>query len=418
MPKRSSPVLLLAFLFLLSGCSTGITVSRDLERGFYRYALRKDADTSLRKSWEPLRDSTGRLVRDSVGAQSLAQVYRSAKRAERSRLIVEPEENEGSVRGTKASDAYFRGAAMVREGGTEEALRLLDTARLLDSTLTYVSDLDLWTAWAHWNGKDTLQALRWHRDFVERSTGLCPQSANLGPCDDPVRYGTFLDSLGAFGAAVGDTGYFANRYVQAPNLRRNYYGIAPQRNGLELSLVPGHGGPGFFSGWTFPIGRRVELEPFGVLPTDSWGLSFLGMEAATGLLEDRYNRYGLKLRSAVYLVGGRIDEKNFDFAQARLGLEGSYALRRDWLVFASMGKFYRSKGNPVHVQTDSSRYRLGFNDYFDVGTTWFWSKNWGITAREFRQEFQIGIQGWEYFLGYDPWRKQMMFSWSRMENLL
>lgn len=415
MLKRLGSLFVLLVPFL-SACS-GITVARDPETGFYRYLSRKDADTSQRKSWDPLRDSTGRLVRDSAGAQSLAHAYRNTKRSERSRLIAEPEENEESVRGTKASDAYFRGAALVREGRTEEALRFLDTARRLDSTLTYVSDLDLWTAWAYWNAKDTLQALRRHRDFVERSTGLCPQSANLGPCDDPVRYGTFLDSLEAFGAAVSDTGYFANRYVQAPNLRRNYYGIAPRRNGLELSLVPGHGGPGFFAGWTFPVGRRVELEPFGVLPTDSWGLSFIGMDVATGLLEDRYNRYGLKLRTAAYGVSGEIRSKEFDFVQARLGLEGSYALRRNWLVFASMGKFYRSKENPVHVQTDSGRYRLWFNDYLDVGTTWFWSKNWGITAREFRREFQIGIQAWEYFLGYDPWRKQMMFSWSRMENL-
>jgi len=416
MPKRIPPALLFA-LSLLCGCS-GITVSRDPERGFYRHVLRKDADTADRKYWEPLRDSSRRLVRDPARADSLAQAYRNASGKGRARLIAQPEENEESVRGTEAMDAYFRGAALVRAGRPQEALPRLDSARRLDTTLTYASDIDLWTAWAFRATGDTGQAERRFQTFLERSTGLCPSSANLGPCDDSARYAQLLDSLGAFGKVVGDSAYFANRHLKAPNLRRDYYGIAPRERWLELYFVPGYGGPGLLAGMNFPVGKRFELEPFGVLPLGSSDLSLYGLDVATRLVEDRYNRYGLKLRTAVYGVDEHIKGKDFSFVQARLGLEGSYALRRNWLVFASMGKFYRSKDNPVYVQTDSGRYRVWFGDYVDVGTTWFWSKNWGITAREFRQEFQIGIQGGPWFLGYDPWRKQAMFTWSRMENLL
>lgn len=62
--------------------------------------------------------------------------------------------------------------------------------------------------------------------------------------------------------------------------------------------------------------------------------------------------------------------------------------------------------------------RVQSDSHIDVGATWFWSKSWGITAREFRMSPQIGVQGGCLFLGYDLGRKQLMITWARMENLL
>lgn len=416
MPKPTRIALLISFP-LLWGCS-GITVSRDPERGFYRHVLSKDADTAARRAWAPLRDSTGRLVRSPASADSLAQAYRSASRKGRARLLSEPEENEESIRGTEAMDAYFRGAALVRQGRSEEALRSLEAARRLDTTLTYASDLDLWAAWAHRIAKDTVLAERRYRNFLERSAGLCPASANLGACDDSSRHAQFLDSLGAFGKAVGDSTYFANRHALAPNLRRDYYGIAQRRKEFSLSFLLTSWGMGVFTSVGRPLGERFEPQLFVGLFGGNDVNTLLGGDLATTLIADPNNRYGLKLRTGAYGVSGRFEGNDYQFLQARAGLEGSVSLDRNWLLFASMGKFYRDRSNPARFKTDSSGYSVWFENYIDVGATWFWSKNWGITAREFRMSPQIGVQGGGLFLGYDLGRKQLMITWARMENLL
>ena len=412
--RRTRLLLALLSLQLLVACASGLTLTRDPQRRFYRYTPRKDADTAGSVQWEPLRLADGRLVRDSDSARSFQRRYTLATPQERRTLLGRAILNEASPHGTAAMDAYYHGTSLVRRGEPRAAREAFATARSLDTTLSYVSDLDLWDAWSARMLGDSDATTRF-REFTERSTGLCPASAELASCDDPKLYQELLDSLAAFAPVATDTGYFANRRTHAANLKRDAYGIAPRRKELGLGLaIDANSGLALVPELRFPLGSRLEPDILGVYAS---GLALLGGGLRTTLVSDPDNRYGVKLLTFAYRTWREDDGHSFAFPQALMGLEGSWAPQRDWLLFVSAGKFYHDRDNKAFFVRQPWIYELWSEDYVDIGTTWYYSKDGGVTVKEFRRAPELGWQYGRLFLGWNFRKNYLAMSFQGFSEL-
>lgn len=414
--RRTCLLLALLSLQLLVACASGLTLARDPQRRFYRYTPRKDADTAGSVQWEPLRLADGRLVRDSDSARSFQRRYTFATPQERRTLLGRAILNEASPHGTAAMDAYYHGTSLVRRGEPRAAREAFATARSLDTTLSYVSDLDLWDAWASRSLGLPDSAATSYQRFLDQSEGLCPASAEQPECDNAARYGKLLDSLGAFAIVVADTSYFANRREHAPNLQREAYGIAPRRKVMDMGLVlSSEGGLGLLGTVRLPVRERLEPEVLGLF---SAGMNLAGGGMRTSLVSDPDNRYGIKLLTFGYEVWTQDDGHSFSFPQALVGIEGSWAPKRDWLFFASAGKFYHDQSNRARFVRDTLAYTIWFDDYIDVGTTWYWSKAAGLTLKEHLGGIEAGWQYGSLFLGWDFRRNYLCMSFQGISELL
>jgi len=389
---------------------------RDSQRQFWRY----DGDAAKVPEkplwWPALRDSAGNVVRDSAAAFRIKERYDAMTRRSQATAMVVPNPNAPSIRASQAMDAYFQGVSQERSGQSAAARESFRTALQRDTTLGYESDIFLWMASSYRSEgmEDSAQAM--HRRFRDRSVSLCPASANIRDCEDASRYAATLDSLGGFLKLREDSLYFANAYSRAVNLERNHYGARlPLKPGFQLdvflSTASGGGVLGLFE---YPIAQRFNPFVFSLI---SGGGSAVGGGLQTTLLQDKYNEYGLKLKTYVFGMSSRYMGRDINFWEPMIGLEGYKSISRQWMLFASASKYYYDQSEPYVIHTDSLRLRVWKPSYVNFGTTWFFTNDFGITMRSFNAAPQAGLQWGSAFIGVDFEKSQLIVSTRFLEDI-
>ena len=389
---------------------------KDTQRQFWRY----DGDASKVPEqplwWPALRDSAGNVVRDSATAFRIKRRYDAMARRNQAKALWVPNPNASSYRASEAMDAYFQGVSLERSGKPAAARESFRTALQRDSTLGYESDIFLWMASSYRSEGFEDSARAMHHRFRDRSVGLCPASANIRGCEDASRYAAALDSLGGFLKLRDDSLYFAAAYSRAPNMERNHYGSRlPAKPGFQLDLflstASGGGALGLFE---YPIAQRFNPFVFSLI---SSGGSAVGGGLQTTLLQDKYNEYGLKLKTYAFGRSGRSEGRDIDFWEPMIGLEGYRSISRRWMLFASASKYYYDQTEPYVIHADSVRLRVWKSSYVNFGTTWFFTNDFGITMRSFNAAPQAGLQWGSAFIGVDFEKSWLIVSTRFLEDI-